>query len=101
MTVSASPSVEALPHWEETPDDLPAAIRQIKSAIRASIESSGRSVEQVAQALEERIAERVMLAHGDEAGAGDRGGGRREDAHLQTMASNNMKIPFSFRRSLL
>ena len=27
MTVSASPSVEALPHWEETPDDLPAAIR--------------------------------------------------------------------------
>ena len=61
MTVSASPSVEALPHWEETPDDLPAAIRQIKSAIRASIESSGRSVEQVAQALEERIAERVRV----------------------------------------
>ena len=61
MTVSASPSVEALPHWEETPDDLPAAIREIKSAIRASIESSGRSVEQVAQALEERIAERVRV----------------------------------------
>lgn len=61
MTVSASPSVEALPHWEETPDDLPAAIREIKSAIRASIESSGRSVEQVAQALEERIGERVRV----------------------------------------
>ena len=35
MVVSASPSVEALPHWEETPDDLPATIREIKSAIRA------------------------------------------------------------------
>ena len=52
MTVSASPSVEALPHWEETPDALPAAIRQTQSAIRAALESSGRSAEQVAQALE-------------------------------------------------
>ncbi len=53
-------------HWEETPEDLPAAIREIKSAIRASIESSGRSVEQVAQALEERIGERA----GDRSGEG-------------------------------
>src|SRR6478736_970509 len=27
-----------LPHWETTPDDLPAAIREIKRAIRAHVE---------------------------------------------------------------
>jgi len=59
MVSSASPSVEALPHWESTPEDLSAAIREIKTAIRASIEASGRSVGEVAQALEKRISERV------------------------------------------
>jgi len=59
MVSSASPSVEALPHWESTPEDLSAAIREIKTAIRASIEASGRSVGEVAQALENRISERV------------------------------------------
>jgi len=59
MVSSASPYVEALPHWESTPEDLSAAIREIKTAIRASIEASGRSVGEVAQALENRISERV------------------------------------------
>lgn len=33
-----------LPHWETTPEDLPAAIREIKGALRARIEASGRTV---------------------------------------------------------
>ena len=34
-----------LPHWEETPADLPGAIREIKSALRERIAASGRSVD--------------------------------------------------------
>ena len=33
-----------LPHWETIPDDIPAATREIKQALRARIEASGRSV---------------------------------------------------------
>ena len=48
-----------LPHWETTPPDLQAAIRETKAAIRARIEASGRTVEEVFAALEARVAERV------------------------------------------
>jgi hypothetical protein len=48
-----------LPHWETTPEDLEAATREIKAAIRARIEASGRSVEEVFAAVEARVAERV------------------------------------------
>jgi hypothetical protein len=48
-----------LPHWETTPDDPKAATREIKAAIRARIEASGRSVEEVFAAVEARVAERV------------------------------------------
>ena len=45
----------ALPHWEETPADLPAAIREIKTALRARIAASGRTVEEVFAVVEQGI----------------------------------------------
>jgi hypothetical protein len=48
-----------LPHWETTPPDLEDAIRQTKAAIRARIEASGRTVEEVFAVVEARVAERV------------------------------------------
>jgi hypothetical protein len=48
-----------LPHWETTPPDPTAAIREIKAAIRARIEASGRTVEEVFAVVEERVAEKV------------------------------------------
>jgi hypothetical protein len=54
-TLPASDSVPALPHWEETPADLPAAIRAIKAALRARIAASGRTVEEVFAVVEQKI----------------------------------------------
>jgi hypothetical protein len=48
-----------LPHWEETPADLPAAVREIKAAIRARIAASGRTVEEVFAVVERRVAAEV------------------------------------------
>ena len=48
-----------LPHWETIPDDLPSAIREVKAALRARIEASGRTVPEVFAAVEERVAARV------------------------------------------
>ena len=45
----------ALPHWEETPADLPAAIRQVKAALRARIAASGRTVEEVFAVVQQQI----------------------------------------------
>jgi len=58
--VSVAPAPEAaplpaLPHWESTPADLPAAIREIKTALRRRIESSGRSVDEVFAVIEQRV----------------------------------------------
>ena len=52
-------STVELPHWETTPPDAAAAIREIKAAIRARIEASGRTVEEVFAVVEARVAERV------------------------------------------
>src|SRR3954452_21311107 len=52
-------TVQALPHWETTPADPKAAIRETKAAIRDRIEASGRTVEEVFAAVEARVAERV------------------------------------------
>ena len=59
--MSATPTTQAppLPHWETTPDDLKAATREIKAAIRARIEASGRTVEEVFAAVAARLTERV------------------------------------------
>jgi hypothetical protein len=61
MTSSTSPTAQApsLPHWERIPADLKAAIRQTKAAIRARIEASGRSVEEVFAVAEAKVAARV------------------------------------------
>lgn len=44
-----------LPHWEETPADVPGAVRQVKAALRARIAASGRTVEEVFAAVAGRI----------------------------------------------
>ena len=44
--------LSALPHWEQTPTDLAAAVREIKHALRARIAASGRTVEQVFAVME-------------------------------------------------
>jgi hypothetical protein len=49
----------ALPHWEQTPADLPDAIRQTKAALRARIAASGRTVEDVFAVVQEQIAHEV------------------------------------------
>jgi hypothetical protein len=51
----ADPLCRGLPHWEEIPADLPAAIREIKAALRARIAASGRLVEEVFAVVERRI----------------------------------------------
>jgi len=55
-----NPTVQTpLPHWESIPADLEAAIRQTKAAIRARIEASGRTVEEVFAVVEAKVGERV------------------------------------------
>ena len=44
-----------LPHWEETPTDLPGAIREIKAALRERIAASGRSLDEVFAVVERRV----------------------------------------------
>ena len=48
-------TLPALPHWDETPADLPAAIREIKAALRARVAASSRTVEEVFAVVERRI----------------------------------------------
>ena len=52
-----------LPHWEQTPSDLPTATKEIKAALRERIAASGRTVEEVVR--------------GPRTGSGGRGGGDR------------------------
>ena len=49
----------SLPHWEQTPADLPEAIRQVKDALRARIAASGRTVEDVFAVVERRLTAEV------------------------------------------
>ena len=56
---SATAALPALPHWERTPSDLPAAVREIKAALRARIAASGRTVEEVFAVVERRLREEV------------------------------------------
>ncbi|MER5224631.1 DUF1479 domain-containing protein [Streptomyces flaveus] len=59
INVDGERAAEALPHWETVPEDLPSAIREIKAALRARIEASGRRVEEVFAVVERRVAARV------------------------------------------
>jgi Protein of unknown function (DUF1479) len=76
MTLGASGAVniavtatvgQELPHWESAPDDLPAAIREIKAALRARIEASGRPVREVFNVIEARVRTRVEEIAADKA----------------------------------
>jgi hypothetical protein len=69
---TSTPAVTAtvgqeLPHWESAPDDLPAAIREIKAALRARIEASGRPVREVFNVIEARVRTRVEEIAADKA----------------------------------
>ncbi len=58
-TTPARADLPVLPHWEIAPEDLPSAIRQIKTALRARITATGRSVEEVFAVIERRVREQV------------------------------------------
>jgi hypothetical protein len=65
-TSDRKPATPELPHWESVPEDLPAAIREVKAALRARIEASGRTVEDVFGVVERRIGERVAEIRADQ-----------------------------------
>jgi Gig2-like len=54
-----SGTLPELPHWETTPADRPAAIVQMKEALRARIEGSGRSIGEVFSVIESRARAQV------------------------------------------
>lgn len=58
---------QTLPHWETVPEDLAAATREIKAALRARIEASGRTVAEVFAVVEERLAARVAEIQAEKA----------------------------------
>jgi hypothetical protein len=51
--------VTELPHWEQTPSDLPIATKEIKAALRDRIAASGRTVEEVVAVLERDLVAEV------------------------------------------
>ncbi len=57
VTGQTTPS--ELPHWDESPNDPATAICQVKAAIRARIEASGRTVDDVLAELEARLAPQI------------------------------------------
>ena len=66
-TSGTSAAAKELPHWETAPDDLPAAIREIKAALRARIVASGRSVREVFGVIEARVRAQVEEIAADKA----------------------------------
>jgi hypothetical protein len=58
---------QTLPHWETVPEDLAAATREVKAALRARIEASGRTVAEVFAVVEERVAARVAEIQAEKA----------------------------------
>ncbi|MFI8347904.1 DUF1479 domain-containing protein [Streptomyces sp. NPDC085596] len=70
LTAGHQPTRSDLPHWETIPANLPAAVREIKTALRTRIEASGRSVGEVFAAVERRVAARVAEIEAERA-AGD------------------------------
>ncbi|MFF4541116.1 DUF1479 domain-containing protein [Streptomyces aureus] len=66
MTLTAElRAVPSLPHWNQTPEDIAAAVREIKRALRARIEAHGRTVEQAFAAVEERVWARIAEIDAD------------------------------------
>ena len=76
MTTSTTAQVSpltGLPHWETQPDDIPAAIAEIKAAIRNRIAASGRTVEDVVAEIEDYLRGRNR-GHPERQGPGRRCG---------------------------
>jgi len=67
MTRATTATGTELPHWPTPPDDLPAAIREVKAALRARIAASGRSVNEVFAVMEDRVRARVEEIAADQA----------------------------------
>ena len=65
VTQNKDRTLPPLPHWESTPEDLKAATREIKRAIRARIEASGRSVEEVFAVVEKKVVQQVNEINAD------------------------------------
>jgi hypothetical protein len=66
MTAASAHRVDqVLPHWETPPDDLRAATREVKQALRERIEASGRTVAEVFAVAEKVVAERVAEIKAD------------------------------------
>lgn len=59
MTQPETAALPPLPHWEQAPADIPAAIAQVKSALRARIAASGRTVEEVFDVVEQQLTAEV------------------------------------------
>jgi Protein of unknown function (DUF1479) len=53
--MTALSPITGLPHWETIPEDIPAASREIKQAIRARIEASGRTVADAVAEVEDHL----------------------------------------------
>ena len=51
----ADTALPPLPHWEQPPADIPAAITQVKAAMRARIGASGRTIEDVFAVVERQV----------------------------------------------
>jgi hypothetical protein len=58
--MTAPATLAPLPHWETVPDDIPAAIIEVKRALRARIEASGRTVAEVFAEVEEQVRAEVV-----------------------------------------
>jgi len=69
--MTATTERPALPHWETKPEDVAAATREIKAALRERIAASGRTVDEVFGALEARIAAKVEAIKADRAAGTD------------------------------
>ena len=59
MTQPETAALPPLPHWEQAPADIPAAIAQVKAALRARIAASGRTVEEVFEVVEQQLTAEV------------------------------------------
>ena len=52
-------SLPELPHWESTPADPKAAVREVKAALRSRLKAAGRPVDQVFAVIEKSVAAKV------------------------------------------
>ena len=59
MTQPGTTTLPPLPHWEQAPADIPAAITQVKAAMRARIAASGRTADEVFAVVERQVTAEV------------------------------------------